>query len=265
MAFNKHAGEVAAPVATNPSKALAQIFRAVLKGSLNLRLLVVLHADFPIVCVKPPGDEVVVVGVELAGSPLFVSKSIGKIFVLQDAAAISRTASRQAWQATVDVQTGRAVKVSAFEVGGAQEVPDANSLASLKSLRCADTAHLGVFEWCQHPLQHFLGPDDIVVDEDGEFGGDFRDGSAHLPTLVRFPDAQDPQLLRVDLVSDFGQCLSVGIDGDEEHFVGLRLQACPDRPVEFLATGGDGGQDNGDILGGVCWSLRYGYWPVGPV
>lgn len=241
MTLNKHASEIAAPIAANPSKTLAQILGTVFKRGLNFSFLVILHSDFPIVCVKPARDKVIVVGVELASPPLFVGKSVGESFVLQDATAVSGAASRQAGKTPIDVQTCGAVEVSAFEVCGTQEIPDADTLSSLQSLRGANTAHLGVLKGCQHPLQNLGWPDDIVVDEDGDFGGDFGNGSAHLSTLVRLPDAQDPQLFSVDLVRDFGECLDIGVDGDEDHLVRLGLQTCFDGAVEFLAPGGDGG------------------------
>lgn len=49
VTFNKHRLEVTSPIATNPAKALAEIFRPVLKRGLNLGLLVVLHANVPLV------------------------------------------------------------------------------------------------------------------------------------------------------------------------------------------------------------------------
>ena len=47
---------------------------------------------------------------------------------------------------------------------------------------------------------------------------------------------------------EFRQGVGVRVDRDKDHLVGLRLQTCPDRAVEFLATGRDGGQDDSDIL-----------------
>ena len=134
VSFDEQAGQIAAPVAANPAKALIEEFGTILKSSLHLSLLVILHADFPIVCIKPARDEVVVVGVELTGSPLFVGKSVGKSLVLEDAATVGSTASGEAWKTTVDVEACRAIEVTAFQVCRSQEIPHANILRSLQSL-----------------------------------------------------------------------------------------------------------------------------------
>lgn len=128
MTFDKQAGQVAAPVAANPSETLAQIFRAVLQCRLHFGLFVILHSNLPVVRIQPTSDKVVIVGVELASPPLFVSESVGEGFVLQDAAAIRGAASRQARQTTVDVKACRAIEVAAFQVCRAQEVPNADRL-----------------------------------------------------------------------------------------------------------------------------------------
>ena len=128
MAFDKQTGQVTAPVAANPSETLAQIFRAILQCRLHLGLLVVLHSNLPVVRIQPTSDKVVIIGIELASPPLFVSESVGEGFVLQDAAAVCGTASRQARQTAIDVKACRAIEVSAFQVCGAQEVPNADCL-----------------------------------------------------------------------------------------------------------------------------------------
>jgi hypothetical protein len=191
VSFDEQAGQIAAPVAANPSETLAKIFRTIFECGLHLGFLVILHADFPIVCIKPAGDEIVVVGIELACPPLFVGKSVGEGLVLQDAAAIRSTASGKTWQTAVDVETCRAIEVAAFQVCRTQEIPHTDILRSLQSLRGTDATHLRVLEWRQHPLHHLFRPDDIVVNKDGEFRSDLWDGPAHLSTFVRFPDAED--------------------------------------------------------------------------
>ena len=47
MALNKHAREIASPVAAHPSKALTEILRTVFQCGLYFRFLVVLHFDLP--------------------------------------------------------------------------------------------------------------------------------------------------------------------------------------------------------------------------
>jgi hypothetical protein len=123
VSFDEQTGQIAAPVAANPSETLAEIFRTIFECGLHLGFLVILHADFPIVCIKPAGNEIVIVGIQLARPPLFVGKSVGESLVLQDAAAIRSTASGETWQTAVDVETCRAIEVAAFKVCRAQEIP----------------------------------------------------------------------------------------------------------------------------------------------
>ena len=134
VSLDKQAGQIAAPVAANPAETLTEEFRTILKSGLHLSLLVILHADFPIVCIKPASDEVVIIGVELTGSPLFVGEAVGESLVLEDAAAVCSTASGEARETAVDVKTCRAVEVTAFQVCRSQEIPHTDVLPSLQSL-----------------------------------------------------------------------------------------------------------------------------------
>lgn len=103
VTFRKHGSEVGSPVATNPAKALVEILGTILERGLYLGLFVVLHTNVPIVCVKPPSDEVVIVGVELACSPSFVGEVMRESILLEDATPISHGASGEAGKSAVDV------------------------------------------------------------------------------------------------------------------------------------------------------------------
>lgn len=221
MALDEQAGEIAAPVAANPSKTLAQIFRPVLQRRLHLCLFVVLHGNLPIMSVHPPRDEVVIIGIELARPPLFMGKAMRKGIVLKDAAAVGDCSARETGQTAIDVQARRTIEVATFEVRRPQETPDAHVLGSLQPLRRPHATHLGIFKRRQHPLQHLGRPLNIIIHKDGDLGRHLWYRPAHLPALVRFPYAQDADLLGIDLVGQLVEVLDVVVDGHEQQLVGF--------------------------------------------
>lgn len=167
VTLDKHAREVAAPVAAHPPETLAQVLGPILQRRLHFRLLVVLHGDFPIVAVHPSRDEVIVVSVELARAPLFVREAVGERIVLENGASISDGPTGETWQAAINVEASGAVEISALEVCRTQEAPDAHVLRAPQPLRSAHAAHLWILKGCQHPLQHLWRPHNIIVHEDG--------------------------------------------------------------------------------------------------
>lgn len=265
MTFREHRLEIASPVTANPAKALADVLGAVLERGLNLGFFVVLHTDLPVVEVEPPRNEVIVISVQLTCSPSFVGEIMRECILLQDAASVSHGTARKAGESTVNVQTSRAIKVATFEVGGTQETPHAHSLRPSKSLRGTNATSLGVLKGCQHPLKDLCRPHNIIVHEDGDPGLNFWYRPAHLPALVRLPDAQDTNLLGVDFVRQLGEVIDIGVDGDQYQFIRLSLEASLESGLEFIATLGDGRQDDGDILRSVGGILGKRYRPVSPM
>lgn len=188
MTLSHEAGPVAPPVAAGPARALVQELCAVLQGGLDLALLLVLDPGLPLVAYKPASDKVVVVGVENVRTPLLCLEALEEVVAGEDLGPISAGAAGHARGATVDVVGGGDLKVAALNVRRAQPVEDAGREGTLPHaldpLASTDTAHLGVFERSQDPGHQSGRPCDIVVGHDGDLGGDFGEGLAHLEALV---------------------------------------------------------------------------------
>lgn len=76
------------------------------------------------------------------------------------------------------------------------------------------------------------------------------------------PDAQDTNLLGVDLVCQLGEVVGIGIDGDQDQLKWLSLETCLESGLQLIATLGNGRQDDGDILRGIGWVLGYRNRPI---
>jgi hypothetical protein len=103
MAFYEHTGEITSPITAYPAKALAQILWAVFQSSLHLRLFMILHLDLPIMRIHPPGDEVIVIRVQLASTPLFVSETMGEVFSIEDCTSVGDCPAGKTGQASIDM------------------------------------------------------------------------------------------------------------------------------------------------------------------
>src|ERR1700744_4730748 len=83
---------------------------------------------------------------------------------------------------------GRTVKVTTLQVECPQEPIDplreGRVLSSPQTLTCDDTSIHLVLEWGQHPLEGSNRPGNVIVGKDNDLGGDFRNGSCHLASLV---------------------------------------------------------------------------------
>lgn len=88
MPLREHGCDVTAPVTADPAETLVEVFGTVLERSPNLCLFVVLHANFPLVKVEPPCDEVIIVSVQLACSPSLIGEAMREGIVLQDATPV---------------------------------------------------------------------------------------------------------------------------------------------------------------------------------
>lgn len=265
MALHKHARDVTSPIATYPAKTLAQILWAVFQSSLYFCLFVVLHFNFPAMRIHPSSDEVVVVGVQLAGAPFLVRESVSKVFRVEDCTAVGNGPTGKARQATIYMQAGRAIKVASFEISRPEEAPNAHALLPLQSLRGADPTDQRVFKRCQYPRDDSGRPDDIVVDEYGDLRLHFGNGPAHLPPLVGLANAEHADLFGVDSIGYLSQGLGVRVDGDENDLVRLGFHTGPECLCKLLATSGDGRADDGDILGIICWIFGYWGWAERPM
>lgn len=96
VAFSDHAGPVASPVASGPTRALVQKFGAVLQSCLDLTLLVVLDPCLPLVAYQPTSHKVVVVSIQNPLSPLLVLEAVEKVMAREDFRAVGAGTARHA-------------------------------------------------------------------------------------------------------------------------------------------------------------------------
>lgn len=265
MPLHEQTRQVASPVAANPSQALFQILGTVLESCLNLGCFVVLHGNLPAVCVHPSGDEIVVVGIELVGSPCLVGEAKSERFILQDLCTVGYGSSRKTGQSSVNMKTCGAVKVASLEIEGAQETPQGGLCWSHEALRCSNSAHFLVLERCKHPLKDCSRPDYIVVGKYCDLCRDLRDCLAHLPALVGLFNTQNSNFFAVNIRRHLPSPLEAGIESDDYDLVGLGGQASFDCPAKFLTIAIDGGNNDSNILRCVGRILGDGNWLEGPM
>lgn len=265
VAFGEQTGEVAAPVATSPAKALLQELRIVLQSCLDLAFRVILHVYLVLVVDEPASDEIVIVSVELIliKPPLFVGESVRKVDVLENAGTVGTGATRNAGHATVHVAGSSTVEVTAFEVEGTEETIDTLAeswvLSPAKTLACNDAAiDLGL-ERRQDPLQQLDGPVDIIISKDDDLGPNFWNGTSHLASLVGLLDghASHATLLACGHLGNrllsFAQII---IDRNENEFIGFVEQDRLDSADQFFALTFESRKDHGHILVGQGGVLR---------
>lgn len=258
MPLSKQAGQIAPPVTACPTKTLLEELGVVLEGGLYFTLGVVLHVCLVTMGHHPPGEEVVVVGIELIMTkpPLLIREAVGEVDVLQDTCTVGTSTSREARDPAVHVSGGCTVEIAAFQVESTQESIDAlgkaGVLGSPESLTGDDSSILFILEGGQHPLQRFDGPRDIVVGKENDFGGDFWDGPGHLTSLVCLLDrrAANAFMLGRRHLRHGSLCLvQILVDGDQDQFLWLVLQDRGNCPLQFFALTVQGGQDDRDVRG----------------
>lgn len=188
MLLANETGPVASPVAARPTSALIKELGAIFESCLNLALAVVLDPCLPLMAYKPACDKVVVVGVENPFSPFLILEAVKEVVALQNFRSVSACATRHARCTAVHVVRSRDLKVAAFNVCGAEPVPQAVGKRSIPfstdSLVCPNTAHLWVLERSENPGHESRGPGDIVISHDGNGRLDMRQSLANLKTLV---------------------------------------------------------------------------------
>lgn len=254
--FNKCAGDVASPVATCPSQTLLEEFRVVLESGQHFAFRVILHVCLVTVVHHPPGQEIVIVSIELiaAEEPRLVCESIGKVALLDDAGTVGTSASGDARHTAVNVGGGRTVEVPTFQIQCTQESIDAlrkiGILCTSQSLAGDHTSIGFVFEGSQHPLKGMTRPRDIVIGEDNDLGSDLGDGPSHLPSLVCLFDrhaANTVVLSRRHLLDESLRPVHTVVDGDQDQFSGFIFHDRGDGPLQLFPFTIQGGQDDRDI------------------
>jgi hypothetical protein len=123
VTLSNHAGPVASPIASSPTRTLVQKLGAVFQCRLNLTLLLILNPCLPLVAHQPTSHKVVVVSVQNPLSPLLVLETVEKIVTRENFRAVGTGAARHAGSAAVDVVGGRDFKVATLNVSSTQPVP----------------------------------------------------------------------------------------------------------------------------------------------
>ena len=125
MAFIEHTRDIASPVAARPAQTLLQKFRIIFQSGLHLGLFMILVPDLLFMRDKPPGNEIVIVRVELiATKPFLVSKAVNEGFISDDVCSICHGPARETGQATIHIHAGCTIKVSPLEIECTKEAPD---------------------------------------------------------------------------------------------------------------------------------------------
>lgn len=160
---------------------------------------------------------------------------------------------------------GSAVKISAFQVQGAQEAVDAlrqGRVFSASQSLAGDHRTIPFvldLEGSQHPLQELRRPRDIVIGKDNDLSGDFRNSPGHLTSLVCLFDRHttNPAVISRRRLGHGHFCLvQILVYGNQDELFRLSPQDRANGPLQLFSLAIQSRQDDGDILGGegrVVW------------
>lgn len=188
IALDEESGVVGSPVAPSPSQALSDKLWIGFKGGLNGALRVVLNPRLFVFTDHPSGQKVVVIRVEDEIAPFFVAKSIKIFLLLQNLTPDSIGATGHAGSSTIKVVRGRDLEVAALDVALAEPVPAAGDNVGITitgdTLKDTHGAHVLILKRSKKPWKNSERPGNIIIDQDGDRGGDTWDGLLHLKTFV---------------------------------------------------------------------------------
>lgn len=210
----------------------------------------ILHVGLVTMIHHPPGQEIIIVGIELILSepPLLIGEAVGEVDVLQDTSAIGTGTPGQAGHTAIHMGGCSTVEIAAFEIQSPQEAVDSlgegGILSPSQSLAGDDTSVLFVFKWCQHPFQGLNWPGHVIVSKDDDLGGDLGNGPGHLTSLVCLLDrhAANPMVLCGGHFGHGPLCfVQVPVDGDQDDFFWLVLENGGNGAFEFLSLTIQGG------------------------
>ena len=253
VSLKKHASEIAPPVAARPPKALLQEFRIVLQRGLHFGLFVILVPDpFP-VRNQPPGDEIVIVGVEsIPAEPLFVRELVDESVISQDFGPISHRSPGQARKPAVHVHTRRTIEVAPLQIECTQVAPDAlrqvGAVSPSKPLIGTHSAESFVFQRGEHPGKQFRGPGDIVVGKHRDFGLNLGKHTNQLTALVGMSQGEDSDLGSPHGLQHQSGFQLIGLDRHQENLERLRGQDTADGIPQLLPSPLNRWNHHGDIL-----------------
>ena len=110
-----------------------------------------------------------------------------------------------------------------------------------------------------------MWPNHIIVCEDGDFGHDLRNSSAHLAAFVGLCNTQYANLTGVESSNSPLRPLYAGVDGDNHDFKGLCCQTGLYCSAKIFSFPFNGRYNDSDILVGVIGIFGYGNWFVCPI
>ena len=199
VARGKEGARVAAVGGAGPAEALGEEFRVGAQCRFDGGRVRVLDPEIPVVRDHPAGYKVVVVGVEgaddaAAAAAALVGKKGGGEEVFghkggleggreQDGGTVRGGPARDDEDAAVDGVAGGDFKVVPFEVEAAEQVPEGGGGEEARgggggaadSLPRAHAADGGVGEGGEEVREKVGRPKDVVVTQDGDFGGYLED------------------------------------------------------------------------------------------
>lgn len=227
----------------------------------------ILDVRFPAMGDHPPGDEIVVIRVQLIfpEPPFLVGEGMGEAVILQNLGAIGHRAPGQAGDAAVNMGGGRAVEVPSLQIHRTQKAPDALGEGRIdrptQPLARDDAAiTLVLLEGGQDPRKRGGGPTHVVVGEDGDGRPNLRKSSGHLAPLVGVRDGK--QANSRDGGGHGGQhrlgFLAIGIDGHEQEFIRAIVEDGSNRLHQFISTSFQGRNNDRDILRSQLRIIRDG-------
>ena len=276
ITFSEHAGNIASPITACPPQALLEELWVIFQSSKHFTFRMILHVCLVMVRNHPPGQEIVVVCVELVLTepPFLVGKAIGEFDVLEDAGAVSAGAARQARYTSIHVSCGSAIKITTFQVKCPKEsiypLREGRMLSSSQPLTGDHAPVLLVLERSQHPLKSSDRPCNIIISKDDNLGGDLRDRSGHLTPFVCVLDrhTSDPLIIESrHFVHGSLGLVHILINCDQNQFLGLVLQDRGDGPLQFFSFAIQRWQNDCNIRwsqSGVYWNWDRFECPEGP-
>lgn len=251
MPLHEQAPQVRAPSIPRPPQHLLQEPPIRLHRAKQLRLLAALDIRVPPVADHPPREELVVARVELVlAQPVIMRESVEKLGVLEDDGAVRGCTPGETGNAAINVCRGGDFDVSNGEAERREDLPDRHPVPTwLHTLTRPHTADLLVLETGEGVREERRRPNGVVVGKHDDIRRRILDPMAHLQSFVRKRDGQHTNALRVDLVGKVLQGPEHLLLGDDEDFLGLADEPAVCGLLELFA-GVDGGDDDGDILGG---------------
>lgn len=226
-----------------------------------------LKRDFLPVRYEPPGDEIVVVRIELVlAEPLLVRELVREGRISQNAGPVGDRPSGQAWQSTVYEHARSTVEIASLEIESAKVAPHSllqiGRFSTSESLVGTHAAIALIFQRRQHPRQKGRGPCDVVVRKDGDICLDFRDSSNNLTALVGLGNTVNADGGEIQLLDDMLCVLLLGSNSDQDDLVRLGRQDTSNGIPQLAPVAIKGRNYDGNVLRRQPRTIGYRYWSM---